>query len=278
MTHTFASDNYAGVHPEIMDALRHANQAHSSSYGADPYTGRALKKFHEHFGDDIKVFFAYNGTGANVLGLSALTRSFESIICSDLAHINVDESTAPEKFTGCKLLTITTKDGKIYPAEIEDRIHRVGDQHHPQVRVISISQSTEYATVYTAEEIKAISEVKASSTPVVHPIRIHGGIESERDGRPMWLWVTADGRMLTEEEIAVESGGTVSGSMVRGVRRLTGSGVMYGGADQDAMPVRGASVFAENLPKVTPEVSNREDVAVMDAGVSKDPLATPALR
>lgn len=156
---TFASDNYSGVHPEIMEALLRANQGHAGSYGADDYTAGAVKKFKELFGDDIEVFFAYNGTGANVLGLTALTRSFDSILCSDLAHINVDESTAPEKFTGCKLVTVPTKDGKIYPSQIEEKIQRLDDQHHPQAKVISISQTTEYATVYTVEEIKAISDL-----------------------------------------------------------------------------------------------------------------------
>lgn len=168
MNHTLASDNYAGVHPEIFEALQRANEGHSPAYGADPYTDRAIRKFQEFFGQDIEVYFAYNGTGANVLGLSALTRSFESIICSDLAHINVDESTAPERFTGCKLLTIPTKDGKIYPWEIEEKIQRVGDQHHPQARVISISQSTEYATVYTPDEIKAISGIAKKHDLLLH--------------------------------------------------------------------------------------------------------------
>ncbi|MBL7857783.1 MAG: low specificity L-threonine aldolase [Cyclobacteriaceae bacterium] len=158
-TKTFASDNYAGVHPEIMEALVLANQGHSGSYGGDVYTERAIQKFKEYFGNDIEVYFAYNGTGANVLGLSALTHSYNSIVCSDLAHINVDESTAPEKFTGCKLITIPTTDGKIYPEDIEDKIQRIDDQHHPQVKVISISQTTEYATVYTIEEIQAIASV-----------------------------------------------------------------------------------------------------------------------
>lgn len=156
---TFASDNYSGVHPEIMAALMGANLGHAASYGADDITSIAVSRFREFFGNQTEVFFAYNGTGANVLGLSALTQSFNSVICSDLAHINVDESTAPEKFLGCKLLTIPTSDGKIYPQQIEERIIRVDDQHHPQVKVISISQSTEYGTVYTAEEIKAISAV-----------------------------------------------------------------------------------------------------------------------
>lgn len=159
MENTFASDNYAGVHPEIMDALAHANKGHAGSYGADEYTLKAIQKFKDLFGEETEVFFAYNGTGANVLGLSALTRSFNSIICSDLAHINVDESTAPELFMGCKLITIPTKDGKIYAHEIEERIQRIDDQHHPQAKVISISQSTEYATVYSIKEIEAISQV-----------------------------------------------------------------------------------------------------------------------
>ena len=114
------------------------------------------------------MFFAYNGTGANVLGLSAMTRSFDSIICSDLAHINVDESTAPERFTGCKLVTIPTRDGKIYPQEIEEKIQRVDDQHHPQVRVISISQTTEYGTVYSIDELKAISAVAKKHNLLFH--------------------------------------------------------------------------------------------------------------
>jgi threonine aldolase len=165
---TFASDNYAGVHPDIMKALVDANQGHAASYGADEYTEKATNLFKSFFGNDIEVFFAYNGTGANVLGLSAMTQSFHSIICSDLAHINVDESTAPEKFLGCKLVTIPTKDGKIYPADIEAKIQRVTDQHHPQAKVISISQSTEYATVYTVDEIQAISAVAKKHNLLLH--------------------------------------------------------------------------------------------------------------
>ena len=109
----FASDNYSGVHPEVLEALRVANEGHAGSYGADPFTAAATQKFKAHFGDKTEVFFVYNGTGANVLGLTALTKSYNSIICAEGAHINVDESTAPEKFLGCKLLTISAKDGKI---------------------------------------------------------------------------------------------------------------------------------------------------------------------
>src|SRR6478752_10794339 len=165
---TFASDNYAGVHPEIMDALLCANNGHAGSYGSDEYTDRATQKFKSLFGESTSVYFAYNGTGANVLALSALTHSFNSIICSDLAHINVDESTAPEKFTGCKLVTIPTQDGKIYPDQIEEKIHRIDDQHHPQAKVISISQSSEYATLYTAAEVKAIAAVAKKHKLFLH--------------------------------------------------------------------------------------------------------------
>ena len=168
MTKTFASDNYAGAHPDIIQAVINANQGHAAAYGADEYTTRAIDKFKALLGNDIEVHFAYNGTGANVIGLASLTSSYHSVICSELAHINVDESTAPEKFTGCKLVTVSTKNGKIYPDQIEEKIIRIDDQHHPQVKVISISQSTEYATVYTIEEIKAISAVAKKHDLYLH--------------------------------------------------------------------------------------------------------------
>jgi threonine aldolase len=163
-----ASDNYSGVHPEIMQALIAANQEHMGAYGNDEITTRTVDLFKKIFGADCSVFFVYNGTGANVLGLSALTRSYNSIICSELAHINVDESTAPEKFTGNKLLGIPSKNGKIYPDQIEERIQRIGDQHHPQVKVVSISQSTEYGTVYSVDEIQAIATVAKKHNLYLH--------------------------------------------------------------------------------------------------------------
>src|SRR5690606_25422874 len=101
-----------------------------------------------------ELFLVYNGTGANVMGLQTLTRSFHSILCAELAHINVDESTAPEKFLGCKLIPVSAPNGKMTPAAIEEKIQRLGDQHHPQAKVISVSQSTEYGTVYSIEELK----------------------------------------------------------------------------------------------------------------------------
>lgn len=168
MNHTFASDNYSGVHPEIMEALQRVNNGHAPSYGSDQYTEHAVEKFKHFFGRNIEVFFAYNGTAANVLGLSALTHSFEGIICSHLAHIHVDESTATETFIGCRQITVETTDGKITPDDIERRIQRLGDQHHPQAKVISISQSTEYGTVYTPDEISSIAALARKYNLFLH--------------------------------------------------------------------------------------------------------------
>ena len=153
----FASDNNAGVHPEIIDALARANQGHVIAYGADPYTQSAIAKFKQHFGDDIDVFFTFNGTGANVLGLQALTRPYHSVLCSDYAHINSDECGAPEKHTGCKLIPLPHQDGKITLDQVRHAYHGIGDQHHAQPRVISITQATEMGTVYQPEEIEALA-------------------------------------------------------------------------------------------------------------------------
>src|ERR1043165_4789441 len=117
---SFASDNYAGAPPATLQALAKANNAHAVSYGDDPITASAIEKIKGIFGRDIEVFFVYNGTGANVLGLAALTISYNSIICANCAHINVDESTAPEIFTGCRIVTIDSNNGKITPQQSEE--------------------------------------------------------------------------------------------------------------------------------------------------------------
>jgi threonine aldolase len=154
---SFASDNNAGVHPEILEAIARANQGHVVAYGDDAYTRSAVKKFEEHFGPDIAVFFTFNGTGANVLGLQSLTRSFQSVLCSEYAHIYVDECGAPEKHTGCKLIPLPHHDGKITVDSVREAYHGIGDQHHSQPRVISITQSTEMGTVYRPEEIQPLA-------------------------------------------------------------------------------------------------------------------------
>ena len=154
---SFASDNNAGVHPEVLAAITSANEGHVVGYGDDPYTESAKKKFEEHFGTGIEVYFTFNGTGANVLGLQALTRPYNAILCSDYAHICVDECGAPEKHTGCKLISLPHQDGKITVDAVRHAFHGIGDQHHVQAKVISITQSTEMGTVYTPEEIRALA-------------------------------------------------------------------------------------------------------------------------
>jgi len=155
---SFASDNNAGIHPEVLKAIAAANEGHVVGYGDDPYTESAIRKFHEHFGSDIAVFFVFNGTAANVLGLKALTDSYHAVICTEAAHIYNDECGAPEKFTGCKLIPIPTSDGKLTVEMIGHAYHGIGDQHHVQPRVVSITQSTEMGTVYQPEEIRALAQ------------------------------------------------------------------------------------------------------------------------
>jgi len=165
---SFASDNNAGVHPQVMEALAAANQGHVIAYGDDAYTERAVKKFREHFGKDTEVYFVFGGTGANVLGLKAATESYHAIICAETAHINVDECGAPEKFTGCKLLSLPTPDGKLIPSQMGPLLHNVGFEHHVQPRVISISQATEMGTIYMPRELKALSSFAHDHGMLLH--------------------------------------------------------------------------------------------------------------
>jgi threonine aldolase len=165
---SFASDNNAGVHPEIIEALRAANEGHVVAYGDDPFTERATKIFQKHFGRDIAVFFVFGGTGANVLGLKAITNSYEAVVCAETAHINVDECGAPEKFTGCKLLSVRTPDGKLHVEQIKPFLHGVGFEHHVQPRVISVSQATEMGTVYTKNELKTLARFAHDHNMLLH--------------------------------------------------------------------------------------------------------------
>jgi threonine aldolase len=155
---SFASDNNAGIHPEVLQAISAANSGHTVGYGDDPYTDSAKRKFEEHFGSDIDVFFVFNGTAANVLGLKALTHSYDAVICSDFAHIYCDECGAPERFTGCKLIPIPNQDGKLTVESVSHAYHGVGDQHHVQPRVIAITQATEMGTVYKPDEVRALAK------------------------------------------------------------------------------------------------------------------------
>jgi threonine aldolase len=153
----FASDNHAGVHPEVMAAIAAANEGHAAAYGSDPWTARAQERFREHFGAAAEAFPVFNGTGANVLCLEALTRPWEGVVCARSAHLNVDECGAPER-AGRKLLVVDTPDGRLTPELVAPLLVRIGDEHVVQPRVISITQSTELGTVYPPGAVAALAE------------------------------------------------------------------------------------------------------------------------
>jgi len=165
---SFASDNNAGVHPEIVEAIRAVNEGHVVAYGDDDVTARVVKLFKKHFGKDVEVFFVFGGTGANTLGLKAITKPYNAVICAETAHINVDECGAPEKFTGCKLIALQTRYGKLHVEQLEPLVHVFGNEHHVQPRVVSISQATEMGTVYTKQELKAIANFAHANNMLLH--------------------------------------------------------------------------------------------------------------
>ncbi|WP_374224505.1 low specificity L-threonine aldolase [Streptomyces sp. ISL-94] len=154
----FASDNYAGVHPEILAAVALANGGHQVSYGEDEYTEYLQKIFRSHFGPYAKAFPVFNGTGANVVALQAMTDRWGAVICAKSAHINVDEGGAPERMAGIKLLAVPTPDGKLTPELIDREAWGFEDEHRAMPQVVSITQNTELGTVYTPDEIKAICD------------------------------------------------------------------------------------------------------------------------
>jgi threonine aldolase len=154
----FASDNYAPVLPEALEAIAEANVGHETSYGADQWTDRLRERAIELFGADASIFPVFNGTGANVVGLRAMLRPWEGVICAESAHLNVDECGAPEVMGGIKLLTVPAPDGKLTPALVDSRIQRVGDEHVVQPGVVSVTQSTELGTLYSLEELRALRD------------------------------------------------------------------------------------------------------------------------
>lgn len=165
---SFASDNNSGVHPLVMEAVVNANNNHAVGYGGDPWTEAATSKIKEVFGSDATPFFVFNGTGANSVSLQAVTRSFNSILCAETAHINVDECGAPARMTGCALVTIATPDGKLTPELIRAHLHNFGVCHHSQPKAAYISQVSELGTIYTVEEVKAIAALLHSHNMYLH--------------------------------------------------------------------------------------------------------------
>src|SRR6266576_1621167 len=156
----FASDNYAGICPEAWAALSEANAGHEVSYGNDTWTQKASDLLREIFERDCEVFFVFNGTSANSLSLASLCQSYNSVLCHELAHVEVAECGAPEFFSnGAKVLLLAGANGKISPPEIERAVNKRTDLHYPKPRVVSVTQATEVGTVYSLGEVRALVEV-----------------------------------------------------------------------------------------------------------------------
>ncbi|NDD96939.1 MAG: threonine aldolase, partial [Actinobacteria bacterium] len=154
--HRFASDNNAAVHPRVMEALAEANHGHAVAYGDDPWTERAVADFDELFDCDTVTLMVWNGTGANVLGLASALSPGGAVVCTDCAHINVDETGAPERILGSKLIDLPASNGKLSPRQLESLRHQIGVVHHVQPRILSITQSTEWGTLYSVAELEAL--------------------------------------------------------------------------------------------------------------------------
>lgn len=211
---SLASDNNSGVHPAVFEAMQKANKEFAIGYGDDPWTAKATELFKETFGSDTEVLFVFNGTGANVLAINTLCHSFEAVICPESAHINEDEAGAPEKLTGAKLLPVHTNDGKLKPGHIEPFMGVKGFVHANQPAMISISQATENGTVYSIEELKALTT------------------EAHRHG----LLVHMDGARIANAAVAQQVG-------LREISRDCGVDVLSFGATKNGLMMGEAVLF-----------------------------------
>ncbi|MCU1471421.1 MAG: threonine aldolase [Glaciihabitans sp.] len=164
----FASDNYAGAHPEVLAAIAEANGGHQISYGEDAYTVELTRVMREHFGEQAEVFPVFNGTGANVTALTSVMPRWGAVISASTAHIHTDEGGAPERISGLKLLTVNTPDGKLTPELIETQAWGWGDEHRAQPAAVSITQTTELGTLYSVAEIRAIADYVHARGMVLH--------------------------------------------------------------------------------------------------------------
>lgn len=164
----FASDNWSGAHPKILKAIEEANSGHQAAYGADEYSKKAEELFKQIFGEDTHTYFVFNGTAANIVALDCLIHSFNSVICSEHAHIHVDECGALEKLTSSKMIAFPSEDGKLYPDQLQDYVKADRYPHQSVPKVISITQSTELGTVYSLDEIAKLAELAHKNDLYLH--------------------------------------------------------------------------------------------------------------
>jgi threonine aldolase len=208
MTRGFGSDNHAPVHPSILASLETVNEGHSPSYGTDPITQQAVEAFQHHFGPQAQVHFVFNGTAANVLALQTLTSGYQSILCSDVAHIHVDECAAPEFAAHVKLLPRPSLQGKMQFSDLQSSLIRRGDQHFSQIKAISLTQPTEVGTTYSLAEIQQISEWAHANQLYVH-------MDGARLANAVISLKTTFRKLCTDLQIDVVSfGGTKNGLMM----------------------------------------------------------------
>lgn len=166
---SFGSDNHAGAHPEVLAAIAAANTGTAPAYGADEWTLRARDRLRALFAcPQMEVLFTFSGTGANVLSLACALQPWEAALCSDVAHLHVDEACAPERLLGCKIVPVPSRDGKITPADLSPALAWLGDHHHPQAGLLSLTQATEYGTAYQLSELRALRDVARA-----HGLRVH---------------------------------------------------------------------------------------------------------
>lgn len=167
-TSSFASDNFAGVDPAVLDAIGAANVGPAAAYGADPWTERLAGRFADLFGAPVEMLLCWGGTGANVTGLASVVSGFEAVVTVDSAHIVVDECGAPARFSGASVVPVPGVDGKLTVDAVRPFLSWLGEEHHPQPRVLSISQTTELGTVYSVDEIAALAEFAHAHGLVLH--------------------------------------------------------------------------------------------------------------
>lgn len=168
MKHSFGSDNHSGIAPEILEAIIEANSGFQEAYGDDRYTKEAQEIFSSLFGPETSTYFVFNGTGANILSLATATRSFNSILCPNTAHIFVDECGAPEKLTGCKVIPLAQTNGKLSANTLLAELKGFGVPHHSQPKILTISQPTELGTLYSKSEIKELANLMHSCGGYLH--------------------------------------------------------------------------------------------------------------
>lgn len=204
----FASDNYAGIHPEILAAIERANGGHQVAYGGDDYTARLQEVVRGHFGERAEAFPVFNGTGANVVALQSVTDRWDGVVCATTAHINVDECAAPERMGGLKLLQVETPDGKLTPEQLDRFALKHDDEHAAQAHVVSITQTTELGTCYTTAEIAAVTRRAHDLGMTVH-------VDGSRLSNAAATLGVGFGEMVTETGVDLLSfGGTKNGLMM----------------------------------------------------------------